>query len=183
MTRVASNTNSTAIPEPSWLVTARSLVGTKEIPGARHNNLIVAWLKAVNRAIQDDETAWCAAFTDHCLRVNGFATPVSLAARAVASSKHFIRLSGPAVGAVAAMHRGDPNDWRGHTGFVVAVDNKRQRYALLGGNQNNEVNISWFPFSRFEGRNTGFFWPVGGPTPNRVLPTGTAPTTGQATVA
>lgn len=46
--------------EPVWVTEARKHIGTKEIPGAAHENKILQWWKAIKRGgIKDDETPWC----------------------------------------------------------------------------------------------------------------------------
>ena len=41
--------------------------GIKEIPGKRHNEIIVKWFKDIGfSGIRNDETAWCSCFINYC---------------------------------------------------------------------------------------------------------------------
>ena len=59
------------------------------------------------------------------------------------------------IGDIVVLSRGN-STWQGHVGFFAG--HKQGRLLLLGGNQNNEVNVSAYAASRFLGRT-----PAGGP--------------------
>ncbi len=57
--------------ELAWLAEARKHIGLKEIPGAKNNPVIQAWLKDLGAWWQDDATPWCGVFAAHCLKAGG----------------------------------------------------------------------------------------------------------------
>jgi uncharacterized protein (TIGR02594 family) len=119
---------------------AQSLIGTREIPGREHNWTIVRWLRALAAWINDDETAWCSAFVAHCAREAGYEYE-----GATVAARSWLRVGQPILatearrGDVVIFSRGDPNGWTGHVGFVHELTGST--IYVLGGNQNNAVNI------------------------------------------
>src|SRR5262249_9570316 len=138
-----------------WMRIAQALKGEAEIPGAVANPKIVEMFKIAGcpstPAFRSDETAWCAAFVNSCLRLSGFAGTNS----ALASSfSHFGVDLGrrPQAGCV-------PLFWplagtgSGHVGFFVSDD--PDHIQVLGGNQSNQVKITTFPKTKWR----GYRWP------------------------
>lgn len=148
-----------ATPEPAWLIEARRYIGTREIPGARHEPKILAWWKAIRRGgIKDDETPWCAAFVGGCLEAVGLVSTRFESAASYLSWGQ--RLEAPEVGAVVVFTR----EGGGHVGFVVGRD-YAGNLLVLGGNQGNAVSIAAFA----RGRVTGYRWPAAVPLPEPAL--------------
>jgi uncharacterized protein (TIGR02594 family) len=149
-----------AAGEPPWLPVARSLLGTREIPGPKHSSFIAeGWSRLGAPWFNDDETPWCGFFVAHCLQEVGIAIPgKGLFARARAWLDWGTACS-PMVGAVAVFGR----DGGGHVGFVVGESSAH--YYVLGGNQSNMVSIA--PIAK--ARSLGFRWP-GAPPPAAPLP-------------
>lgn len=119
---------------------ARGLIGTKEIPGKNHNGTIVKWLRAIETWVNDDETAWCSAFVNHCAREAGYEQSDNLAARSWLKFGDEVDIGKARQGDVVIFWRGSPSAWTGHVGFVDSLTASSVR--TLGGNQNNEVNIT-----------------------------------------
>lgn len=152
---------------PAWILEARRHIGVREIPGAKHEPLIVQMWKAIKRGgIKDDETPWCAAFVGFCLE------NVGIVSSRFESAKSYLtwgqKLDGPAPGCIVVFTR----DGGGHVGFLegLTIDG---RLLVLGGNQGNEVNIRAFP----EDRVSGYRWPLAIPRPHVSLLIGSAPAT------
>jgi uncharacterized protein (TIGR02594 family) len=145
--------------EPRWLATARSYIGTREIPGARHNNVILGWLAKLGAWWRDDETPWCGVYVAHCMREHGFEVPkLWMRASAWGTWGANLRASHVAPGAILVFTR----KGGGHVGFYVGED--ASFYYVLGGNQNNMVNIAKIAKARC----TAIRWPrgeavIGGP--------------------
>lgn len=134
--------------ELPWIKTARSLIGTREIKGAKHNPLIVEMWKAAsaalgkNPAFRDDETPWCGGFVGFVMAKSGLGKHIpSLYPSARSWANAGTKLSKPAYGCVVVFTR----NGGGHVGFVVGQD-KAGNLMVLGGNQSDAVNIK--PFSR-----------------------------------
>lgn len=138
--------------EPPWLIEARSLMGTREIVGPKHNGFISkGWARLGAPWFNDDETPWCGLFIAHCMEKVGLPYPgKGMFARALAWAD-WGKSSDPVVGAVAVFGR----TGGGHVGF--AVGQGAGVVYVLGGNQSNAVNI--MPIAR--SRLVGFRWPAG----------------------
>lgn len=125
--------------EPSWLSTARQLIGTKEKPGSSDNPVIVAWAKKIGGweggYYQHDDTPWCGLFVAHCLTENKITPPKGFLA--ALSYQNWGDKCDPAVpGAVLVFGR----KGGGHVGFYVSEDDTA--YHVLGGNQSDAVTIT-----------------------------------------
>lgn len=142
--------------EPAWLTVARSQVGVREIPGARHNPTIMGWIRALGRrlgvTVNDDETPWCGTFAAWCMVQAGLEPP-PIAVRASEWGRWGRELLGPRKGCVLVFTRRGG----GHVGFYIGED--RTHYHVLGGNQSNAVNIMRLEKSRLAGG--GMRWPNG----------------------
>ena len=156
--------------ELAWLAEARKHIGLKEIPGAKHNPIIQAWLKDLGAWWKDDETPWCGVFVAHCLKAGGRDIPKNWF-RAKEYENYGLKLKQPAYGCIATFTR----EGGGHVGFVVGETEDGQ-LLIQSGNQSNGVNIRAFPKSRA----TSYRWPSKGgqllpPDPSRyTLPKGIA---------
>ena len=145
---------------PPWMVIARSLEGTREIAGRKHNPKILAMWKRAKLPFTDDETPWCAGFVGACLEQAGFRSTRSAAARSYERWEYGTRLRKPVADCIVVFWRGKRAGWSGHVGFVDSID-QQGRLMVLGGNQGNAVNVK--PFNR--ARLVGYFWPKGFPLP------------------
>lgn len=139
--------------DAKWLKIAKSEIGTKEIRGEEHNPRVVQYYADAGHGwVKDDETAWCAAAVGSWLERSGFASSKSLAARSYLNWGK--RLTKPKIGCIVVFSRGNPNGWQGHVGLYMGETDTHIK--VLGGNQNNEVNISNYSKSRL----LGYRWPV-----------------------
>lgn len=143
---VYSNINN----EPIWLQVAKSYIGTQEVVGYKHNPIILGWWKRLGLPFTDDETPWCAGFVGGVLEECQLKSTRS--GLALSYANYGVRLSGPAVGAIASMKR----NGGGHVG-IVAGKNKKGQILLVGGNQSNAVNVKAFPAERI----IAYTWPTG----------------------
>jgi len=143
------------VTEPKWLSQARLHLGVKEHKGTRSNPAVLEFFRAVGHPeIDNDETAWCAAFAGAMLKTAGYPIPpatVNLAARSY--QNYGRKLDEPRIGCIAVFKRGN-SSWMGHVGFVVGWDD--DHIELLGGNQGNAVSIAKYSRSQL----LGFRWPV-----------------------
>lgn len=145
-----------------WMAIAKEYLGTKEISGAVDNPKIVELFALAGHSwVKDDETAWCAAYVGGVLKRAGIDGTGSLAARSY--EDWGFRLHAPLYGCIGVKRRAG-SGWQGHVGFVVAAS--ASRVTMLGGNQNNEVNLSEFNRQEF----TAFVWPKGIDLPYPALP-------------
>jgi uncharacterized protein (TIGR02594 family) len=151
--------------QPRWLALAWGDLGVAETPGADHTRRVVRYYADVGHAqIEDDETAWCAAFLGACLERAGIASTRSLMARSYLSWGEPLHEFRP--GAVAVLSRtADPA--LGHAGFLIGET--AGSIILLGGNQSDAVTVEAFPRSRLLGLRwpSSVVIPEGAPAPIR----------------
>lgn len=138
--------------EPAWIKKARTYIGTKEIPGPKHNTVILGWLAALKAWWRDDETPWCGVFVAYIIRETlGDVGIPKYWMRAKEWASYGMPLAKGTPGAILVFNR----TGGGHVGFYIGEDDTR--YYVLGGNQSNAVNIT--PI--LKNRCTAIRWPLG----------------------
>ena len=141
--------------EQTWVTEAKKHIGTKEIPGAKHEPKIIAWWKAIKRGgIKSDEVPWCAAFVGGCLEAVGIVSSRYESARSYMTWGKAI--PAPLPGCIVVFSR----NGGGHVAFALGID-KAGNLVCIGGNQGNAVTIA--PFSK--SRVVGYRWPLAVPLP------------------
>jgi uncharacterized protein (TIGR02594 family) len=129
--------------EPAWLGHARTLLGTREAPGAANNPAIVGWakrltIKVLGIAYNADSVPWCGVFVAECLRATGVnlsAMKIGVRAMSWATWGMPVKLDQLAPGAILVFKR----EGGGHVGFYAGED--RTHFHVLGGNQGDRVSI------------------------------------------
>lgn len=102
---------------------------------------------------------WCAIFVNAMLERSGVPGTRSAMARSFEHDKNFVRLSGPAIGAITTMWRKSPTSGTGHV-FFYAGENENGILAV-GGNQSDQVCRQYEPRARV----VGYYWPKSQPLP------------------
>ena len=131
-----SKSRGTDMSDPAWLVEAKKYEGLREILGAKHNNVILGWLRRLKAWWAEDETPWCGTFVAQCLQATGL--PIAenwFRAKEWAAYGSNLRSTHVAPGAILVFGR----EGGGHVGFYVGEDSTY--FYVLGGNQSNMVNI------------------------------------------
>lgn len=162
------------VPLPSvlavapWLSQMRAWTGTKEIPGARSNPLILSWVGALGAKYptlrrnidwyRSDNVPWCglAAAAAVGLCIPGFMPPLA-PLWALSWGPWAVKLNGPAPGALLPMRR----QGGGHITIYESED--ATHFYCRGGNQSDQINVAKFPKSRLT--EYGFRWPPGAALP------------------
>lgn len=119
------------------LEVALSQYGKKEIAGSKHNPLILEYHKTTG-GFSDDETPWCSSFINWCAIKAGVEHTNKANARSwlnIGITKNNLD-----IGDVVIFKRGD-NPVQGHVAIFIASNGMDYIY-VLGGNQNDTVNIS-----------------------------------------
>lgn len=129
---------------------AREHVGTREIPGKKHNPKIVQWMRQIASWVSDDETPWCAGFVGSMADEAGYEHTGKLNARSYLDVGTPIDPDRAKPGDVVIFSRGNPKGWQGHVGFLAGPITG-QHVPTLGGNQSNEVNITNYDRRRLLG--------------------------------
>ena len=120
-------------------------IGVTEVPGGKHNPRILEYFAEIGHEwVDDDETAWCAAFANYVLKMAGINGSGKLNARSFLDVGHETKT--PAIGDLVVFWRESPKSWKGHIAFFVR---ETEEYVyVLGGNQRNKVSIQAYPRKR-----------------------------------
>ena len=143
-----------------WMQYAFEEIGTREVRGHHDNRRIQEYLATVNLGHNHDETAWCSAFANWCMRQAGIQGTGRANARSwLTWANTDACLDRPCFGAVTILWRGQRNGWQGHVAFYTGES--QGKLLLLGGNQNNQVCIREYAANRV----LGYRWPASHPLP------------------
>ncbi|WP_392436482.1 TIGR02594 family protein [Cruoricaptor ignavus] len=122
---------------PKVMQIAKQFIGTKEIIGKAHNNVIMGWAKELGlKEYTADEIPWCGLFVAYCVKKAGYDVVKSpLWARSWADFGTAKTKLEAAYGDILVFVR----NGGGHVGFYVAEDT--EYFHVLGGNQGDAVSI------------------------------------------
>lgn len=128
---------------PKILVEALKTHGTKEVPGKADNPEILRWARVagLGTIYQHDETAWCGLAVAYWSVMAGYkppANPLWALNWQTWGSSVLPKLA--SLGDVLVFKRKTSAGWAGHVGLYVGETGTH--YAVLGGNQSDQVNIS-----------------------------------------
>ena len=129
---------------------ALSQYGVKEKIGQKHNPIILNYFKAIGHHwVTTDETAWCSAFMNWVAQKAGKKSSHELTARSWLKVGQIVHL--PELNDVVILWRESPSSWKGHVGLFIGYTEDKEYIYVLGGNQNNQVNIKTYPVARLLG--------------------------------
>lgn len=137
---------------------ARQFMGIREVRGNIDNPQIMAMLKLDANWPKHDEVPYCSAFVNYVCFLGGLERTYSLRARSWLKVGEVISLhqAVPEEEDIVILKRGGTNEpgpdvieAPGHVGFYVGI--LGGRIMVLGGNQNDEVNISSYSQDRLLG--------------------------------
>lgn len=140
-----------------WMDVARKELGQEELVGSEHNPQILAYFSSTTLRASTDETPWCSAFVNWCLKQVGIQGTSSAAAR---SWIHWGKPCTPTVGAITVISTAEAVDRSFsssgcHVGFLL--EDTSSHIVLLGGNQRNMVKKSKYPKKAWA--SLGHRWP------------------------
>ncbi len=145
---------------PNWLKIAIQELGVFEHEDPGENPRIVEYLHTCNNISKakklSDETAWCSAFINWVMIQAGFEGTDSATAQHWKDWTNGIYVSNPQKGDIVVFKRATnkeniKNTVSGHVGFYI--EEKENEILVLGGNQNNAVNKSYYPMDGQKGDN------------------------------
>lgn len=145
---------------PAWFTWAFKELGVREEPENR-GPAIRRYIGLAHCGVEGDP--WCAIFANAALEASGIPGTRSPAARSFERSNDFVKLSGPALGAIVTFWRGTRKGWQGHVGFY---DGERGDYvSTLGGNEGDMVRVELLPKNGTKFGLSGYWWPRSVPLP------------------
>ena len=119
--------------------------GQAAIPGNQSNEEILDYYaEAGHPEITDDDVPWCAAFVNAMLKRAGIQGTGQLSARSFLTWGK--KMQHGNITDIVVLWRESPTSGLGHVGFVTAVIG--DFVWILGGNQDNKVEIKPFPLAR-----------------------------------
>ncbi len=158
-------------PSLPWMNTAKREVGVAEVAGKKANPRILEYFKSSKFWGKDDSgasNAWCASFVAWVMRQSGYA-PVAKAYRAKEWAKFGKKINAPVYGAIGIKRR----KGGGHVAFVVGKSRDEKYLYMLGGNQEDRVQVKRYPLNVWD----TFVFPHGFDTTTMTLPVYTKPAT------
>jgi uncharacterized protein (TIGR02594 family) len=131
------------------LVEVLSHYGLSEIPGTQSNPEILEFFDELGYDwVNDDSTtSWCSAMLSYYAKKCGYEYHKNLDARGWL--KMPLNVSKPSVGDVVILWRNNPYSWEGHVGLFISWTDTV--VYLLGGNQNNRIDITAYSRDRILG--------------------------------
>lgn len=130
---------------------AETYHGTREIPGKNHCGVILGWYQRLKIAVMDDETPWCSTFVNFCAAETGYERTGKLNARSWLEVGEKIPLKDAKPGCDVLIFERGNSSWQGHVTFYAGRITATGTVLGLGGNQNDEVNISRYSTDRLLG--------------------------------
>lgn len=134
----------------AMLAVSEGAKGIDEWPGADHNPQVLEMFKAAGHDwVNDDETAWCAAFIAWCCTQIGVEHTGKLNARSYLDWGDEVAMSAAKPGDVVVFWRGHPDQWTGHVAILISING--DKVLVRGGNQGNKVSDRNYPVNRILG--------------------------------
>lgn len=146
--------------DPAWYQWALKEIGQREEPENRG--------PAVRRYIATGKCGhegdpWCAIFVNAALEGTGYRGTRSPSSQSFRFSREFVKLTGPARGAIAVFWRISRNSGLGHVGFY---DSETAGYVnVLGGNEQDMVRKELYVKNGNHFGLIGYWWPASLPLP------------------
>lgn len=146
--------------EPVWFTWARKEIGQHEMPENR-GPLIRRYIATGKCGVEGDP--WCAIFVNAALEASAIKGTRNPSSQSFRHSDDFVRLSGPALGAIAVFWRINQRSGLGHVGFYVS---ETLGYVnTLGGNESDMVREELLAKHAASFGLHGYWWPKAVPLP------------------
>lgn len=145
---------------PIWFDWATKEIGQHELPENR--GPVVRRYIATGKCGEEGDP-WCAIFANAALEANGIKGTRSPSSQSFRHSPDFVKLSGPALGAIVVYWRISPNSGLGHVGFYVS-ETTGYIYTL-GGNEQDAVREELMAKAGHTFGLVGYYWPASRPLP------------------
>lgn len=135
-----------------WMAIANREIGVAELPNG-NNPRILQYLASVGLGNKPDETSWCGAFVNWCLRSSGYPSANTGLAAAWGTWGRPVQPTYGAITVTKPLAAGAS----GHVGFLHAIVGNK--IWLLSGNSGNSVRLHGYDQSLLI-ENAPFRWPV-----------------------
>lgn len=146
---------------PIWYDWALREIGQHELP---ENRGPVVRRYIANGKCGSEGDPWCAIFVNAALEANGIKGTRSPSSQSFRHSPDFVKLAGPALGAIVVYWRISPNSGLGHVGFYASET--AGYIETLGGNESDAVRKELMAKHGGHFGLVGFYWPLAIPAPH-----------------
>lgn len=134
--------------QPKWVELGLKDVGFHE---QENNQGIGTFIEQAHCGQEGDP--WCAIWANAKLEQAGLTGTRSASSQSFRTNPNFVKLDGPALGAIAVYWRTSPNSGLGHVGFYMGET--PTQISTLGGNESDAVRIQFEPAMQL----IGYWWP------------------------
>lgn len=139
---------------PTWYDAAVKEIGTRELPENK-GPAIRNYIKLAHCGSEGDP--WCAIFMNAMLESVGILGSRSAMARSPEHNPNFVKLSGPALGAITTFWRISKNSGLGHVAFYAGE--QHGFIDALGGNESDMVRAELLNSDANHFGLSGYYWP------------------------
>lgn len=145
---------------PPWYKWALGEIGQHELPDNR-GPVIRRYISLAKCGAEGEP--WCAIFANAAFEQCGLAGTRSPSSQSFRTSPHFVRLDGPALGAVVVYWRGSSTSGLGHVGFYKSES--AGYIETVGGNEQDAVRSEMLVKHGAKFGLVGFYWHAAFPLP------------------
>jgi|ERR1039458_1700702 uncharacterized protein (TIGR02594 family) len=140
--------------EPVWNRLARTQIGIHEV-GDNSGPDVARYIAGAHAGALGDP--WCSIFACWALESCGIRGTRSASSQSFRSDPNFVKLDGPAFGAIVVFWRSPRAQGVGHVGFYQKETSTH--IFTLGGNEGDMVKEEWLPKAASSFGLEGYYWP------------------------
>jgi uncharacterized protein (TIGR02594 family) len=141
--------------QPAWVTAGTKDIGFHEQGNNQGIELFITQAKCGHLG-----DPWCAIWANAKLEQSGIQGTRSPSSQSFRHDANFVKLNGPALGAIAVYWRSSPTSGLGHVGFYLGET--ATQILTLGGNESDAVREQFEPRSQL----FGYWWPKSEPLPD-----------------
>jgi uncharacterized protein (TIGR02594 family) len=141
---------------PVWYDLAKKEIGTRELPSNR-GPAIRHYIALSHCGSEGDP--WCAIFANAMLEEAGIPGTRSPSSQSFRHHPNFVKLAGPAIGAITVFWRISKQSGLGHVGFYAGEDS-HGFIDTLGGNESDMVRAEMLNSAGSNFGLVGYYWPL-----------------------
>ena len=140
--------------EPNWNRLARTQIGIHEV-GDNSGPDVARYIAGAHAGALGEP--WCAIFANWALESCGVRGTRSASSQSFRDDPNFVKLEGPAFGAIVVYWRAPRAQGVGHVGFYQKENSTH--IFTLGGNESDMVKEEWLPKAASSFGLEGYYWP------------------------
>ena len=140
--------------EPNWNRLARTQIGIHEV-GDNSGPDVARYIAGAKAGALGEP--WCAIFANWALESCGIHGTRSASSQSFRDDPNFVKLDGPAFGAIVVYWRAPRAQGVGHVGFYQKEN--ATHIFTLGGNESDMVREEWLPKAASSFGVEGYYWP------------------------